>query len=67
MWFKFNNSALVATETDEFTEGFWDMGISSLKDFFETIMISTPISLQMTNEVMEKRSVLMVRSQNVEA
>ena len=45
MWFKFNNSALMEVEGDKFTEGFWDMGMESLKKFFNTISVSEPISL----------------------
>ena len=43
--FKFNNSALMEVDGDKFTEGFWDMGNESLKDFFECISFSKPISL----------------------
>ena len=43
------------------------MGTTSLKDFFNKIAFSTPISLSQTKEVMDKRNVLMVRAQNIES
>lgn len=61
-WFKFNNSALMETEKDKFSEGFWDMGMSSMASFFLKISVSEPISLSQTKEVMEKRQTLMVNA-----
>ena len=64
--FKFNNSALMHVDDDQFTEGFWDMGMLSLERFFRHISVSEPISLVRTREVMEKRTVLLTQSDQVE-
>jgi hypothetical protein len=36
-WYKFNNSALYEVERGEFTEGFWNMGMKSMSDFFKLV------------------------------
>lgn len=66
-YFKFNNSALMEIDGDNFTENFWNMGKASLKDFFNKISMSEAISLSQTKEVMAKRNVLMIRAQNIES
>lgn len=65
-YFKFNNSALMETEADEFTEGFWNMGMKSMTDFFDFISISDPISLNQTKKTLENRALLMDRANALE-
>lgn len=65
-WFKFNNSALMETDSDSMTEQFWDMGTESQSEFFNLISLSEPISLRMTQDVMAARDMLLKKAGQVE-
>ncbi|XP_038075009.1 uncharacterized protein LOC119742860 [Patiria miniata] len=56
--FKFNNSALLASRGDggiSFDKMFWQMGYTSMKDFFDALDHLQPRSLTLTREVLEER------------
>ena len=53
--FKFNNSALFSTARDNFSSMFWQMGVQSLKQFFDCLHTANATSLQLTREVLEER------------
>lgn len=60
-YFKFNNSALFAenTETEEsFDAMFWKMGFRSFQDFFAEFAKSQSVSLRLTKEVLKEREQL---------
>ncbi|XP_022777700.1 uncharacterized protein LOC111319140 [Stylophora pistillata] len=61
-YFKFNNSALFAKNTNalNFDEIFWEMGRESFKNFFEKFAKAESVSLQLTNEVLKERERLEV-------
>ena len=54
-YFKFNNSALFAPTTDNFTQIFWDMGMNNFDQFFTDFGQSIPVSIGLTNEVLKER------------
>ena len=58
-YFKFNNSALFAKNTNarkgNFDKSFWEMGCESFENFFEKFVTSESVSLQLTNEVLKER------------
>lgn len=60
--FVFNNSALFESKkkSDGFQKTFWEMGNKSFEKFFSHLKIVEPRSLQLTREVLEKRSSLEV-------
>ncbi|PFX22219.1 Stonustoxin subunit alpha [Stylophora pistillata] len=60
-YFKFNNSALFAenTETEEgFDAMFWKMGFRSFQNFFTQFAKSESVSLRLTKEVLKERDQL---------
>ena len=61
-YYKFNNSALFAANTEEtedsFDAMFWKMGVRSLKNFFDEFEKSESVSLQLTQEVLKEREQL---------
>lgn len=61
-YFKFNNSALDAnnsnTDDDNFDEMFWKMGMNSFKKFFEKFEHAESVSLTLTQQVLETREKL---------
>ena len=60
-YFKFNNSALFAenTETEEsFDAMFWKMGFRSFQNFFTEFAKSESVSLRLTKEVLKERDQL---------
>lgn len=65
-WFKFNNSALTECDDGSMTETFWDIGMTSQKEFFNLIQISVPISLQMTQDVVQHRQMLIIKASQLE-
>ena len=56
-YFKFNNSAIFASNTDKssFNSMFWSMGNESFEDFFKHFSVATPKSLRLTREVLRER------------
>ncbi|CAJ1366813.1 unnamed protein product [Effrenium voratum] len=55
---KFNNSALFVEHTqqsDALSKMFWDMGKTSMADFFHALLAFTPKSLHLTKQVMDER------------
>jgi hypothetical protein len=63
-FFKFNNSALFAENSeddeDNFDEMFWRMGVSSFKKFFAAFQKAESVSLTMTKDVLKNRDRLQV-------
>ena len=61
-YYKFNNSALFADNTDETEESFdamfWKMVVRSFKNFFAEFEKSESVSLQLTQEVLKEREQL---------
>jgi len=60
---KMNNSALYASNNDDvhnkfIDEMFWNMGMASMEDLFNTLHIMTPKSLTLTQSVLNRRSQL---------
>jgi hypothetical protein len=58
-----NNSALYASNNDDvhnkfIDEMFWNMGMASMEDLFNTLHIMTPKSLTLTQSVLNRRSQL---------
>ena len=53
--FKFNNSALYATNNDPMSKMFWDMGVASLESFFIEFLNVKSRSLKLTQKVLEER------------
>ena len=58
--FKFNNSAIFASNTDKsiFNSMFWLMGTKSFEDFFKHFSAATSKSLTLTKEVLREREQL---------
>lgn len=58
--FKFNNSAIFASNTDnsKFNSMFWEMGIQSFEDFFKIFSVAASKSLTLTREVLQEREQL---------
>ncbi|XP_075444370.1 uncharacterized protein LOC142487992 isoform X2 [Ascaphus truei] len=64
--FKFNNSALFATNQEinmSFNEMFWDMGSNSMKTFFRSLSTIETKSLSLTKEVLKERKQLEITLQ----
>ena len=57
--FKFNNSALY-NKTFPTSELFWNIGIENFSKFFKILEATTPVSLSLTQEVIEQREHLEV-------
>ena len=57
-FFKFNNSALYAANTNPITELFWNIGIESYRDFLAQFEKARPVSLRLTKEVLQERDTL---------
>ena len=61
-YYKFNNSALFAENTEEtedsFDAMFWKMGFRSFENFFAEFEKSESVSLQLTQEVLQERETL---------
>jgi len=60
-YFKFNNSALFAKNSEAentFDEMFWDMGFHSFQSFFNKFLKCESVSLQLTKEVLKEREQL---------
>lgn len=53
--FKFNNSALFSTKRTNMSSMFWQMGVQSYKEFFETFGLNQKVSLLLTKEVLRDR------------
>ena len=59
--FKFNNSAIYSEDRkSRFNSMFWEMGMTTLKDFFAHLAEMTPTSLLLTKVVLEERKNLEV-------
>ena len=57
-FFPFNNSALFESNTNKFTQMFWNMGYESFKDFFAFFERAEAVSLQLTRDVLKERQSL---------
>lgn len=58
--FKFNNSAIFASNTDKskFNSMFWEMGAQSFADFFKHFTVAESKSLSLTRQVLQEREQL---------
>eukprot|EP00438_Fugacium_kawagutii_P018306 Skav212455 [mRNA] locus=scaffold385:113825:115393:+ [translate_table: standard] len=68
-FFKFNNSALFEDPsgqgTDALSKMFWDMGQKNMAEFFESLLLLNPKSLQLSKQVMDEREQLEVSLDNL--
>jgi len=53
--FKFNNSAMYSTHSDNFSKMFWDMGFFSFEAFFAHLRTLEAQSLRLTKQVLDER------------
>ncbi|CAG0891895.1 unnamed protein product [Darwinula stevensoni] len=54
--FQFNNSALFSQDKDNpFNQAFWDMGTQNFQEFFLEFQHTSPVSLTLTKEVLQRR------------
>ena len=59
--FKFNNSALYSPPSNnKFDEMFWDMGTESFKKFFGWLSEMKPVSIKLSQEVLDQREKLQI-------
>ena len=66
-YFKFNNSALYSEDkTDVFDKMFWEMGTTSMREFFTYFGKMTPTSILLTKVVLEERERLEVILQGLQ-
>ena len=66
-YFKFNNSAIYSeNRKNRFDNLFWEMGMTTLKEFFAHLAEMTPISLLLTKVVLEERENLEVILQGLQ-
>ena len=57
-YYKFNNSALYAANTNPITEMFWNIGIESYREFLKQFERARPVSLRLTQEVLQEQETL---------
>ena len=56
IYFKFNNSSVfVAPSMDIFARIYWDIGVKSFDQFFMYVEKSSPVSIELTREVLKER------------
>jgi hypothetical protein len=70
LYFKFNNSALFTKPKDPgkttFDEMYWNVGCTSLNDFFSHLLIAKEKTLQLTRAVLDERQKLQALVQGVQ-
>jgi hypothetical protein len=70
LYFKFNNSALFtkpkATGKQTFDEMYWNVGCTSLDDFFSHLLTAKQQTLQLTRDVLDERQKLQALIQGVQ-
>ena len=57
-YFKFNNSALTAPASDNFTKQFWELGKTNMDALFNHLSKQTPQSLTLSKEALKNRDQL---------